>query len=147
MSNYEVIQLEDIKWNNEMSDIIKKSNLTLLEISKPTKDVINKIKNNDKEIYSLMKKSFDKNLNVVLDSENNIITGFKEIIAYTILGYKEILITKSNNNYLYSEYNDYENDNNYSESEPNYYHFDTDGEPEESNDVWEYGDAYKLNNS
>ena len=146
MSNYEIIQLEDIKWNNKMSDIIKKSDLSILEINKPNKEVINKIKEKDKEIYYLMKKSFDNNLDVILDAENNIITGFKEVIAYTILGYKEIVVTKNNNNYSNLEYSDYEYEN-YSESEPNYYHFDSDGEPEESNDVWEYGDAYQLNNS
>ena len=70
MSNYEIIQLEDIKWNNKMSDI-KKNQISILEINKPNKEV-NKIKKKKRNIL-FDEKSFDNNLDVILDTENNII--------------------------------------------------------------------------
>jgi hypothetical protein len=139
--NYEIIQIQDIKLNSSISKIMQNANITESEIYKPTTDLINKIKENDKEIYSLMKISFDKQLDITIDIDNNIINGFKGLIAYIILGYSEIVVTKE----TICDY-DYHNDN-YLEYEPNHYHFDSDGEPEESNDVWEYGDAYHLSDS
>jgi hypothetical protein len=145
MSYINNIDILDINWDEKIQNILKKCNLTKENIFKPNEKIILQIKTQNNNLFALLNEATHKKLYIHLDTNNNIKSGHNEFIANIILGYKNI---PAHIHYIYDKQNEdtYINESKY-DSEDIFYHYDSDGNPDESNDVWEYGDAYHLSDS
>ena len=103
------------------------------------KNNISKIENFNIELFNILKNNTDRI--IIVNQNYEIISGFMNVIAY-------MLEEKSNFDVLINyDYNYYDSGNEYVYSDDNiHYHYDSDGNPDESNDVWEYGDVYHIEN-
>jgi len=140
------ININRIGWNKNVYQLLKKVNINKNELFEPNKTTIKKIKNNDFELYQNIKSiSNNEYLNINTNNSFEILSDEKILLAYILLGFQfvPVIIETINNDFLNktSESDDYEG----SEEFCNNNHFDSEGCPDESNDVWEYGDCYHLN--
>ncbi|VVU95792.1 hypothetical protein CPAV1605_1548 [seawater metagenome] len=142
MSYLNALDIQEIEWDVSLSNILKDTKVTKEQIFHPNETIIKLIKINNKVLFQALKKEKDE-LVVDIDENNNIECGHINYLANIILGYKEIIVCNSNENCS----NESEYDNESTGSNELFFHFDSDGNPDESNDVWEYGDAYHLSQS